>query len=276
MAGGGDGNALVVVSTTSAPSLTAADFSVSLPNTIQLNDNARAVVVVGIGETGPGVGIDAFELWFVQDSDSGSGQSWQVDRVARVTPAAETDLADVTDNLLGGLGLTGGAADERFQLGPGEQSVDLVGDSSGSDTVRIDTFDADFDGPTVAVISGFRGAGADGDPQLGPEEDVLEFTNLADADALAGAIAGITFENNGDQLGEGNAVDVLISGADGSEYLFVDFLPAGVDVAGDLGLTPAPGGGDGVLDDPFESATVEGITGTQLLDLLGASLLFSG
>jgi hypothetical protein len=99
------GNSLVVLSTTAASldenglALSAADFSRNQDGTIRLNDNARAVVVIGIDETGPASGIDNFQIYFVQDIDSGAGQTWQVDLVATVDSATLVGVQSVYDNL---------------------------------------------------------------------------------------------------------------------------------------------------------------------------------
>ncbi len=64
------GNSLVVLSSNGL-TLTAADFSINQLGTIQLNDNARAVVVLGTDQTGIDSGISHFDIYFVQDIDTG-------------------------------------------------------------------------------------------------------------------------------------------------------------------------------------------------------------
>jgi len=96
------GNSLVVLSSNGL-TLTAADISVNQAGTIQLNDNARAVVVLGTNQTGIDSGISHFDIYFVQDIDSGSGgpshQTWHVDQVASVDSLTLVGLNTVYDNL---------------------------------------------------------------------------------------------------------------------------------------------------------------------------------
>jgi hypothetical protein len=95
------GDSLVVLSTQGL-TLTAADFSVNQLGTIQLNDNARAVVVVGTNETSPGNGISDFDIYFVQDIDTGTGpaqQTWAVDHVASVDSLTLVGINSVFENL---------------------------------------------------------------------------------------------------------------------------------------------------------------------------------
>ena len=96
------GNSLVVLSSNGL-TLTAADISVNQAGTIQLNDNARAVVVLGTDQTGIDSGISHFDIYFVQDIDSGNGgpshQTWQVDQVASVDSLTLVGLTTVYDNL---------------------------------------------------------------------------------------------------------------------------------------------------------------------------------
>ncbi len=96
------GNSLVVLSTNGL-TLTAADFGTdAISDVIQLNDNGRAVVVVGTDATGPGSGIHNFDIYFVQDLDSGYGaghQTWQVDLVAHVEALTLVGIESVYDNL---------------------------------------------------------------------------------------------------------------------------------------------------------------------------------
>jgi hypothetical protein len=95
------GDSLVVLSTQGL-TLTAADFSVNQLGTIQLNDNARAVLVVGTNETSPGNGISEFDIYFVQDTDSGIGaaqQNWMVDHVATVDSLTAVGINSVFQNL---------------------------------------------------------------------------------------------------------------------------------------------------------------------------------
>jgi hypothetical protein len=94
-----DGNSLVVLSSKGL-SLSAGDFSVNGQGTIQLNDNARAVVVLGTDGTGADSGIDNFNIYFVQDVDTtNSGQSWQVDLAATVDSLTLVGVQTVFDNL---------------------------------------------------------------------------------------------------------------------------------------------------------------------------------
>lgn len=98
------GNAIVVLSSDGDPALTPFDFSVSLANTIQLNDQGSAVIVVGTDQTGSGSGIENFNIYYVQDIDSTAGaQTWQVDLVATVESATRVGVEAVMDNLLEGL-----------------------------------------------------------------------------------------------------------------------------------------------------------------------------
>jgi Ca2+-binding RTX toxin-like protein len=93
------GNSLVVVSNAAA-SFSAADFSVSVPGTIWLNDDASAVVVVGLDETGPGSGIGTFDVYYVEDIDTGAGQTWAVNLVANVSALTLVGVEAVIDNLI--------------------------------------------------------------------------------------------------------------------------------------------------------------------------------
>ncbi|MBE2262180.1 MAG: DUF4214 domain-containing protein [Burkholderiaceae bacterium] len=99
------GNSIVVLSAPAGSNyvLDANDFSVNLPNTIQLNDNSRAVVVVGQDQTGSGSGISDFDVYYVQDIDSGAGQTWAVTKVADVQGATRVGISEVLDNLTAGL-----------------------------------------------------------------------------------------------------------------------------------------------------------------------------
>jgi Ca2+-binding RTX toxin-like protein len=95
------GDSLVVLSTQGL-TLTAADFSVNQLGTIQLNDNGRAVVVVGTNESSPGNGISEFDIYFVQDIDTGNGpahQTWAVDLVASVDSLTAVGINTVYQNL---------------------------------------------------------------------------------------------------------------------------------------------------------------------------------
>jgi Ca2+-binding RTX toxin-like protein len=95
------GDSLVVLSTQNLE-LTGADFSVNQLGTIQLNDNARAVVVVGTNESNPGNGISEFDIYFVQDIDTGAGpatQYWVVDKVATVDSLTAVGINTVFQNL---------------------------------------------------------------------------------------------------------------------------------------------------------------------------------
>ena len=68
---------------------------------IQLNDNARAVVVLGTDGTGADSGIDNFNIYFVQDIDTtNSGQTWQVDLAATVDSLTLVGVQTVFDNLV--------------------------------------------------------------------------------------------------------------------------------------------------------------------------------
>jgi Ca2+-binding RTX toxin-like protein len=94
-----DGNSLVVLSSNGL-TLSAADFSVNGVGTIQLNDNARAVVVLGTDGTGADSGIDNFNIYFVQDVDTtNSGQTWHVDLAATVDSLTLVGVQTVFDNL---------------------------------------------------------------------------------------------------------------------------------------------------------------------------------
>ena len=94
-----DGNSLVVLSSDGL-TLSAADFSVNGVGTIQLNDNARAVVVLGTDGTGADSGIDNFNIYFVQDIDTtASGQTWHVDLAATVDSLTLVGVQTVFDNL---------------------------------------------------------------------------------------------------------------------------------------------------------------------------------
>ena len=66
-------------------SLTAADFSTSMPAPFSSTTTARRCSLVGTDETGPGSGITTWDIYYVQDIDTGAGsQSWAVDMVATV------------------------------------------------------------------------------------------------------------------------------------------------------------------------------------------------
>jgi len=94
-----DGDSLVVLSGVNQ-TLTANDFSVNLAGTIQLNDNARAVVVLGTDQQGPASGIDHFDIYYVQDIDTGTaGQTWAVDKVATVDSLTLVGVNTVFSNL---------------------------------------------------------------------------------------------------------------------------------------------------------------------------------
>ena len=96
------GNSVVVLSSNGL-SLTADDFSLGLSGTIQLNDNGRAVVIVGQDQTGSGSGIGNFDVYYVQDIDSTAGfgrQTWQVELVAHVEAATLVGVNSVLDNVL--------------------------------------------------------------------------------------------------------------------------------------------------------------------------------
>ncbi|MGD9661203.1 MAG: hypothetical protein AB7U63_08010 [Porticoccaceae bacterium] len=131
------GNAVVVVS---APgkTLQASDFGANgFGGAIQLNDNGKAVVVVGTNPSGIGTGIDQFDIYYVQDTSSGAGQTWAVDKVATVNSLTAVGIEEVMDNLVDGLavpppvlpnivaGVAGGqvmnatAAEDHFVLATG-------------------------------------------------------------------------------------------------------------------------------------------------------------
>lgn len=91
----------VVVLSSNGATLTAADFSVDLTGTIQVNDNYRAVVVVGLDQTGSGSGIHNFDVYYVQDIDSTTGagnQTWKVDLVGHIESATLVGVGSVLDN----------------------------------------------------------------------------------------------------------------------------------------------------------------------------------
>ena len=95
----GTGNSLVVLSGNDE-TISSADFSVNGVGTIQLNDNARAVVVLGLDGTGADSGIDNFNIYFVQDIDTtNSGQTWHVDLAATVDSLTLVGVQTVFDNL---------------------------------------------------------------------------------------------------------------------------------------------------------------------------------
>lgn len=103
------GNAIVVLSTQGLK-LTREDFSVDGTG-IQLNNNAKAVVVVGQDGTLNGSNIKTFDIYYVTDVDSGPGQTWKVEQVATVTGATEVGVESVMDNLLADLRITDIALD---------------------------------------------------------------------------------------------------------------------------------------------------------------------
>lgn len=86
-----------------ATQLTANDFSEAgggIAGTIRLDDGARAVVIVGLDQTGPGSGIGNFDVYYVQDIDStAGGQTWAVDLVAHIEAATLVGVASVMDNV---------------------------------------------------------------------------------------------------------------------------------------------------------------------------------
>jgi len=179
-ANNGAGNSLIVLSATSAPALTSAHFSTGIANTIQLNDNGKAVVVVGIDGTALGTGITTFEIYYVQDIDTGiGGQTWAVDKVATVTAATAIGVGSVIDNIVAGLntpnGINVGLSGQVVDLDSGNETVKLFGDFADNTGNIIDDFDSGSDNGDVMDLSAFTwltgmergGGGSDGGPFSG-------------------------------------------------------------------------------------------------------------
>lgn len=102
------GNSIVALSVSASTlQLTQSNFSVDQAGTIQINDNGSAVVVVGLGDHGNGSGIQNFNVWYVEDVNTGAGQTWAVNQVATVSVPQEigVGIGSVMDNLL--VGITG-------------------------------------------------------------------------------------------------------------------------------------------------------------------------
>jgi Ca2+-binding RTX toxin-like protein len=98
------GPSVVVVSSMGAPDLLPGYISTNDAGTIQLNDNDRAVVVVGKNATGIGDGIDDFDVYYVVDTDNGIGsQNWTVEKVAEVKALTKVGVETVMNNLTLGL-----------------------------------------------------------------------------------------------------------------------------------------------------------------------------
>jgi hypothetical protein len=219
------GNSIVVLSSTSTPSLSAMDFSVNLANTIQLNDNARAVVVVGTNGTSLGGGITEFDVYYVQDIDTGEGagrQTWQVDKVADVTSATKVGVGSVLDNLLGGM-----TADPVVLVD--NQLIDV---QSNSDNFTIEWFDHELDGIQVLNF----------DANSGSVEDELDFFDGSDILQNVGNLsADVNVASGTVYLMEGEAVPTV-----------------GPNASDDVWTSGAAAGGQFVISDGDEAILIAG------------------
>jgi Ca2+-binding RTX toxin-like protein len=172
------GNSVVVLSAPAGSNydLNANDFSVNQPNTIQLNDNARAVVVVGQDQTGSGSGISEFDIYFVEDINTGLGQTWAVNKVADVQAATRVGVEAVSDNLFDGFTFTYTGGNNTITDFAGSQTIignggnDTINLSyGGNDTIVIDSSQVTFNGQSgfdndpLVTISGFATSGIDMD-----------------------------------------------------------------------------------------------------------------
>ncbi len=167
----------VVILTKVGGGLTPAHFGTG-GAAINLNDNGKAVVVVGTDPTGVGTGIQNFEIYFVQDISSGPGQTWAVDLVANVESSTLVGIHEIVDNLIFDQGapvqnviagqpgpqiMTATAAEDVFVLGEFDAVTHTVfsvaptansGLSGGADAALVgDTLTY---GAGVDVINGFE------------------------------------------------------------------------------------------------------------------------
>jgi len=71
--------------------------TISADGIIRIDDNGRAVVM--LSRNNDENGLTDFEVYFVQDIDSGSGQTWAIDYVADIQASTAIGLSSVVDNL---------------------------------------------------------------------------------------------------------------------------------------------------------------------------------
>jgi hypothetical protein len=243
---GGGVNSIVVLSTNGA-TLAPADFSTGIAGTIQLEDNGRAVVVVGQDQTGPGSGIGTFDIYYVQDVNTGAGQTWVVDMVATVEAATRVGVAAVVDNLMHGQSIFGDAGDDTFASYVGPQSYDLNGTADRDIVEFVATV-----GPRDTTSFGVTGA------DTVDNFDIGNSVTTADALDLSDWYFSVTLADAG-------------AGADLDPFI----LGANFAINGRLALFNASGGN--LVDTPTEvAALVNGATNTFTLVNGGQALLITG
>ncbi len=172
VANGDAGNSIVVLSAAAGSNyvLNGNDFSVNLANTIQLNDNSRNVVVVGQDQTGSGSGIGEFDVYYVEDVDTGSlGQTWVVTKVADVAAYTRVGVGSVMDNLV---------VTQDMVVSPTNTSI-----NTGSDLDSLTVTWFDHSTPGVQVYN-FDSLGVNG------SEDAIDFWNVPSTFVNAGFIGG--------------------------------------------------------------------------------------
>src|SRR5690606_20896671 len=244
--------------------LTAADFGTGLNGgPIKLNDDGRAVVIVGTNGTGAGTGITAFDVYFVQDISSGPGQTWRADKVASINSLTAVGIDEVIDNLQDG-------------ISP-HPVLSLLSSAAGG--ITLEAFDPDGDALTlVNTIPGNAAAITNGaaqnfsvtvqgavtstdllvqDPALNQGDSgytLVQGTAAADtlsATQVTADNAGLFYGFGGDDVIRGTeGVDHIYGGADndhivvvgsvGAEYLPVPPAPAATaGLEGDLTVARA-------------------------------------
>jgi hypothetical protein len=83
-----DGIAVIAVDSDFA-GLNSSHFKTTLlGDGIRIADNSRAVVILATDEDGV-LGYDTFDVYFVQDTDNGAGQSWAINHVATIDSATQ-------------------------------------------------------------------------------------------------------------------------------------------------------------------------------------------
>jgi hypothetical protein len=240
-------NSIVVLSTNGA-SLAPADFSTGIAGTIQLEDNGRAVVVVGQDQTGPGSGIGTFDIYYVQDINTGAGQTWVVDMVATVEAATRVGVAAVVDNLMHGQSIFGDAGNDVFASYVGPQSYDLNGTADRDIVQFVATV-----GPRDTTSFGVTGADTVDNFDIGASATTNDAIDLSDwyfDVALLDATPG-------------GAVTPYVLGA------------GDVALGGQLALFNAAGGN--LVDTPTEVAALVNLAGTTFsLVAGGQGMLITG